>query len=187
MTDLRAYGLVPASEMAAELAHAAKGVPMFARDGSIRAFALVDADDFEWASERRWFVGGGGYAYRNLSHVTEGRGHIAMHRELLGLAHGDPREGDHINRNKLDNRRSNLRIAAGRVEQLQNQSARKNARSRYRGVSFHRQSQKWRARVQTDKRVHSLGYFKTEQEAASAAAAGRSALMPFNVEPQEVC
>ena len=154
---------------------------MFRRDGTIRAFALVDAGDFEWACSRRWYLGRDGYAYRNLSHRTEGRGHVAMHRELLGLGRGDPREGDHINLNRLDNRRENLRVVPDGAANKQNVPARSGAR----GVSFHRQSGRWRARVIVGGVEHAFGYYETEIEAADAAAAGRKLLMPFTIEREE--
>lgn len=90
-----------------------------------------------------------------------------MHRQILGLAHNDPRNGDHKNGDKLDNRRSNLRIASS-VENRQNVGIRKNNRSGYKGVSWSRVANKWHAYITVNwKKVH-LGSFDNIIEAARA-------------------
>lgn len=100
-----------------------------------------------------------------------------VHRWVLGLQHGDRRIGDHINGNKLDNRRSNLRIvdASG---SSQNVSGR--GRSRFRGV-YPQRSGRWQARVKFQGETHYLGTYATEEEAAVVAEAKRHELMPFYV------
>lgn len=73
-----------------------------------RVIALVDDED-AWALEFSWHLNAKGYVRRTL--LEPGReAHPRLHREILGLAFGDPREGDHIDGNKLDNRRRNLQI-----------------------------------------------------------------------------
>lgn len=150
------------------------------RGDSILAYAVIDAADVEWASRWRWTLDDKGYAER--SNRINGRSqHIRLHRELLGLTHGDGFEGDHINRDRLDNRRSNLR-AIPLAGNRQNKSSHHNSSSKYRGVSWAPDRRKWRASI-TDhgKRIH-LGQFSDEQTAAEAARAARSRLMPYAVD-----
>lgn len=191
MSHLADYGLVPVSEALASdpgLAHAARGIPIYRKDGTIRAFTMVEVGDHDALAQRRWYRGRDGYVYRNLSHRTEGHGHVAMHRELLGLDRGDPRQVDHINRHRLDNRRVNLRTVAGVAEQLQNVPSRRGAISGHRGVSrtspalVARGGKPWRARAQQDRRQITIGHYDTEDEAAEAAAAWRAEHMPFSDE-----
>ena len=66
---------------------------------------LLDSDDVDLASRYQWSVGIHGYATHGA-----GRDQILMHRLLLGA--NDSEVVDHINRNRLDNRRKNLRICS---------------------------------------------------------------------------
>lgn len=151
---------------------------MFARDGSVRAYALVDEDCYDALARYRWHFARG-YAQR-LSLVSEDglpRRRIAMHRQVLGLPAGDRRHVDHINRDRLDNRRENLRFSNA-AENRQNQSAR-GAASKFRGVIWDKGTSKWIARVQLNGRPHHVGRFRSELAAALEAEALRQRLMPL--------
>jgi hypothetical protein len=156
-------------------------IPLRRRDGSIVAWALVSAEDYEWLSRWWWRLQSNGYAVRGESHAGKYRT-IYMHRVILGLAFGDPRQGDHIDHlAKLDNRRSNLRIAPrGQADNLQNVGSYAGSSSRYRGVSWAKRERKWRAYAGLNYKNHHLGYFDDEHEAAAVAAAFRAQHMPFS-------
>ena len=82
-----------------------------------------------------------------------------MHREILGKIP----EGyvvDHINRNGLDNRKKNLRICTVSENLLNRPKYR--GHSQYKGVSWHKKSQRWRATF----RGKDIGWFLNEKEAA---------------------
>jgi hypothetical protein len=77
-----------------------------------------------------------------------------MHR--LIMAHDDPLlrhiQVDHINRNRIDNQRSNLRYAT-RTQNQANKNKQKNNCSGYKGVSLHQT--KWEARIKYgDKKLY---------------------------------
>lgn len=151
-------------------------IPLRDRDGSVRAYTTIDAADADWAGRWAWCLSDG-YAIRT---AREGgrRKIIRLHREILGLVPGDGLEGDHISKDRLDNRRSNLRIVTKR-QNPQNQSNRHGSTSQYRGVSWSAAHLKWVARVSSgDKRIH-LGYFTDEDEAGRAAQAARLRLLPY--------
>lgn len=106
-----------------------------------------------------------------------------MHRAILGLRPGDPREGDHKNRDRLDNRRSNLRITEGKI-QVQNQGGLKTYKgkpveSRYRGVYKVKKKGRWTGRWKAVVANHYLGCFGSEEEAAAVAADYRLKTMPY--------
>lgn len=124
--------------------------------------ALVDAADHEWLSTFKWCTDGHGYA------VREDRGvRIRMHRLLVPGA----KTVDHINRNRQDNRRSNLR-ACDRQEHARNTSKHQRSRgtsSRFKGVCFRKDTGRWTAYINVDRgRRRYLGCFATEEAAAAA-------------------
>lgn len=158
----------------------AHGIPLRDRDGLIRAYAIVDETDFDWLSQWAWYQISGGYAVRTVR-VDGRRRMIYLHRFLLGLEHGDKRQGDHINRNKLDCRRANLRIAPhAQFDNQQNRAAsgNRNNTSGYRGVTWHKAGQKWMARVAD---VY-LGLHDTPEAADRVAKAFRAKHMPFSLD-----
>jgi hypothetical protein len=156
-------------------------VPLVGRDGSIRAYATIDAADAPWAGQWTWRLDSKGYAKRG-----EGAGdeyvHVFLHRELLGLPRTtDGREGDHRDRVRLNCVRSNLRIVP-RGGNAQNQSVYGGCSSSYRGVSWRKDKERWQSYFRCEgKRVH-LGYFRSEQEAAEAARAARLSEMTYAID-----
>lgn len=142
------------------------------QNGSIRAQVRVSAQDIPRVSRHRWRLSGGGYAIRGKKTTT------LMHREILGLEPGDPRYVDHINRDRLDNRRENLRIVTP-LQQRQNLSSHEGAKSRFRGVDWRKERGRWRAKATLNGKTHYLGTFEEEVEAARAADAWRLENMPF--------
>lgn len=144
-------------------------IPLYARDGTLKAHATIDAADAEWASQYSWHLNVKGY-------VVHGRGDL-LHRKLLGLAPHDGLFGDHIDLDKLNNRRGNLRPATP-SESPQNVPARPGS-SQYRGVSWIEHQRQWVAYVSVGRKRHHLGFFGDEQDAAEAAREARATLMPF--------
>lgn len=76
---------------------------------------------------------------------------------------------DHINGDGMDNRRANMRPAT-LAQNAQNAIGQRGSTSPYKGVSLiaRRRSRPWAAQIKKDKRVHYLGYFEAEEDAARA-------------------
>lgn len=148
-------------------------IPLFLRSGEVGSKTRVSEADYPLLRQNRWHKGSRGYAV----HLVEGTV-FPMHRVILGLNTGDPREGDHINGNKLDNRRSNLRIVT-HAEQMQNLMKRAPASSRFRGVYWDRGKHRWAARVRLEGKTYRLGRFRSEIEAARVADEWRLKNMPY--------
>ena len=142
--------------------------------------ALVDEADYEDLIKWKWYFSAGAkgerYALRSA-----GRGMVYMHRQLLGLERGDGRLGDHINRNRLDNRRANLRIVTP-SQNSQNHPGHRAGTSRYRGVSWHKGAQKWAINMKFQGRQYYFGLYEDEEEAAEVAREHRRRLMPASVD-----
>lgn len=155
-------------------------IPLRARDGSVRAYAIVDGADADFAHQWRWHLADG-YAVRNGRTVDGTRFKIYLHRELLGLSYRDRREGDHRDRNPLNNSRANLRVTS-HAGNRQNVDAYRGAASKYRGVSWHKGTRRWQARVQVNGMSRFVGRFSNELDAAEAARAARLELMPLSTD-----
>jgi hypothetical protein len=92
---------------------------------------------------------------------------IRMHRFLLAAREGQ--HVDHLNRNTLDNRSSNLRIVTP-AENRRNEKLRKNSTSGLRGVCWSKQANKWRAYSVYDRKQIHHGLYETKEEARRATA-----------------
>ena len=96
---------------------------------------------------------------------------MLLHREILGLKPGDPWV-DHLNGDRLDNRRENLRLATPSQNGLNRARPGRANRSGFIGVRKH-SAGRWSAQVQVERKQHYLGLFDTPEEAAAAVAAFR--------------
>lgn len=105
--------------------------------------AFVDDEDFEHFNKHKWMISDGGYAVRNLPMVNSVRhGFSRMHREILGLKKRDGVVVDHINGNKLDNRKENLRFCTISQNGMNRSHERKN-KIGLKGVSWDKANKKW--------------------------------------------
>jgi hypothetical protein len=124
-------------------------------------FAIVDAEDYEWLSKYNWRTTGGTEGY---ARSTIGGKNIFMHRLIM-----NPPAGmvvDHINQNRWDNRRSNLRVCT-QAENLRNRRSCRGT-SRFKGVHWNARIRKWVASICLNRQLMHLGYFDTEIAAAHA-------------------
>lgn len=83
---------------------------------------------------------------------------------LLMTGQWPKHEIDHIDRDRANNRWCNLREAT-RQQNLWNTTKRPDNKSGYKGVSWHKQSSRWRARMAIDGKYQSLGLFLTPEDA----------------------
>ena len=154
--------------------------PLFSRSGQILAHAVIDASDAEWVRQWPWSLGSTGYVVRTID-GPNGQRKIRLHRELLKLGHDDTRQVDHIDRDRMNNRRSNLRILT-LAQNTQNVSSQIGSTSIYRGVCWKKDKGKWQASVRVGGVSKHLGYFDNEDAAAAAARDGRLIHMPYAVD-----
>lgn len=113
----------------------------------------------KWTS--RWSKNSQSYYVTSSGKTPDGKKcTILLHRFILGLEYGDTREGDHINRDSLDNRDENLRIV-NVTEQKMNQRKQRRNTSGYKGVSFHKATGKWQAQININGMRKSLGVYET--------------------------
>lgn len=108
--------------------------------------ALVDDEDFDNISKSSWHCTKNGYAAHGVGDPNKKRktNIYLMHRELLSAPKG--LDVDHVNGDKLDNRRINLRLCK-HSDSTKNIGFRKNVTSEYKGVHWDKAKQKWCARI----------------------------------------
>jgi len=103
-----------------------------------RKYALVDAEMYPLLNLHKWRLNSDGYAFTYI-----GGKRVFMH-EFVCIKTASM-VVDHLNFNKLDNRKANLKAVTNNQNLLRN----KNRLRKDLGVSFHHASDKWRARVST--------------------------------------
>lgn len=124
---------------------------------------VTDQDIWERCKKYYWSLGSRGYPATNIPKL---RKPIVFHI----FAFPDCPSGfvrDHINGDKLDNRRENIRfILPG--ENSMNRGKGKNNTSGHVGVCWNKREEKWVAHIQVDRKVINLGYFTDIQDAIAA-------------------
>lgn len=124
-----------------------------------------DEQDRQVVECHTWWLSSNGYAVTDFG-GRENKRRVYLHRLILGEPEG---QVDHKNRDRLDNRRDNLRLAS--VEQNnhnKSKEVRRQTSSRFKGVRWHKGGRKWTAQIVVDRRSKYLGIFANEIEAARA-------------------
>lgn len=131
--------------------------------------AIVDDENIERLSQYKWRLAGTKREYAARGEYI-GSGHknrvhkiIYMHREILNAPKGA--EVDHINGNKLDNRKCNLRLATSSQNKM-NRGARIDSPTGIKGVQ--RSGKKFTARIRANNINYYIGSYNTIEEAAKA-------------------
>ena len=126
---------------------------------------LFDDADLELVSQHKWWIVPQGYAVTKIKRPDGSRRTIGMHRLILGDP--DTPATDHINRDRIDNRRANLR-ACSDSQNNRNRPTVEGKTSSHRGVSFKRG--KWQVVIRVNGVLKWFGYHATEELAAAVAA-----------------
>lgn len=119
--------------------------------------AKVSPEDYAELSTYRWSMNTGGYAQRTIG-LTK----ICLHQHLMRAPAG--MEIDHIDGDKLNNTRGNLRICT--KSQNQRNAKSKSRKSKFKGISTNGTG--WSARIHWNYNSVHLGTFSTEEAAARA-------------------
>jgi hypothetical protein len=130
-------------------------------------FTILDQQDYYRYAGFNWTLGGHGTKFYAVRVLVDGDDlkTLRLHREIMNPpAH---LVVDHWNTDSLDNRRENLRIVT-QAENLCNRRKRKNTTSRYIGVWFAKEKNKWESRITHKGKKIYLGSFDNEIDAAKA-------------------
>jgi hypothetical protein len=126
-------------------------------------YAIIDPEDYEKIAVDDWQLYNN-HNYKYYAVRLEDCKVVFMHRQIMNNPAGFV--VDHRNREGLDNRKSNLRLAT----RSQNNCNRKQMQgtSKYRGVCYNKRTKKWRAAISFNGMYKHLGLFETEEEAGRA-------------------
>ena len=125
---------------------------------------IVDDEDFAWLSQYKWHYDRG-YAAMTLRKQGRAQGILYMHR----MVNKTPKNmsTDHVNGDKLDNRRANLRTC-NQTQNNANSKLRAANTSGHKGVTWHKKAQKWQAQIGVKGKCVYLGQFTEKQRAIEA-------------------
>lgn len=126
---------------------------------------IVDDEDAHLLERWKWTPDESGYAHRK----GDGNRKVYLHRQIAGAQPGEV--VDHINRDRRDCRRSNLRLVT-QAENIWNKAGR--GATSFKGVW--RKRDKWAAGITKGDSAYSLGVYASPDEAALAYDAAALAL-----------
>jgi len=126
--------------------------------------ATIDLEDVSLIGQHNWCFSDGRYAARGCWQKRGSRTKLLhLHRVINDTPDG--MQTDHINGDTLDSRRINLRTATSKQNQ-QNRSGDKQSSSKYKGVSWHKNTGKWRAYITVESKFKHLCLSHSEEVAA---------------------
>lgn len=125
---------------------------------------LVDSDDYQFLNQWNWCFSTG-YAVRFEKGDGEKHRVILMHRVITGAPDG--KFVDHINSNRLDNRKSNLRTCSPQ-ENTWNKSFQPRNKTKLKGVRFEPDRGKYLAKIGYNGKTYNLGRYNCAEDAAMA-------------------
>ena len=121
------------------------------KNGNVNGVALIDIEDVEFVKKYKWYLQNQGYMYSSQI------GLFHKHKTNFELT-------DHINRNRLDNRKENLRKATKQINQI-NRGLQRNNDSGITGVYYDNRKRLWTAKLEKDGKIILCKTFKEKEDA----------------------
>lgn len=125
-----------------------------------------DKEDYNLISQYCWDIDNSNGYPKTIDRVNK-TGKLYLHRLVMGCIKGDNKIVDHINRNRVDCRKSNLRIVNSTQSAI-NKGIRRDNTSGVRGVAFNNQCNKWEAYITINKKRKHIGLFDSFESAMIA-------------------
>lgn len=128
---------------------------------------IIDEEDFQLAKQYKWHAHKQHNIYYAVTTIGQkpNRKAVRLHRLLSNCP--ERMVVDHIDGNGLNNCRDNLRICTN-SENVKNRKIQINNTSGYKGVTWHKREQKWRAQIQMNNKQIQLGSFDNPEDAYAA-------------------
>jgi len=146
-------------------------------DGEIFHEVLFDDEDLDFFNNHSWYVSRQGYLITSIPKCVtikrkgfkvrryKRRTLMLFHRKVMGITDNTV-STDHIDHNKLNNQKSNLRVCSARTNAYNTRKCKAPRSSRFKGVSFCNTRKLFRANIKINNTIKHLGYFDDEVCAA---------------------
>lgn len=128
-----------------------------------KGITLIDDDDYKKSTKYEWGLSGRGYVSKSIKRNNKWHT-LYLHHFLMGTFD----EIDHIDRNPLNNQRSNLRIVTRSQNQMNKGKQKGKWSSIFKGVGWVKRKNRWSSRICFNGKSIYLGSFKNEIDAAKA-------------------
>lgn len=122
---------------------------------------LIDECDLDLIRDYSWYLNKNGYIIATINHRLQFLHCVIAERMGLDVSN----EVDHEDMNRINNQQNNLRSATHSQNQI-NSKKQKNNTSGFKGVSWHKATKKWQARIQVRGKKIYLGLFNDPEDAA---------------------
>jgi hypothetical protein len=126
--------------------------------------AIVDDDDYDYLMQWKWHILSGRYAGTNMKINGKSKS-IYLHRFIMKVS--KDMQVDHIDNNKLNNVKTNLRICT-HTQNMINRPVYSNSKSGFKGVIFYDKLKKYIARINFNNKEYYLGCYIDPKDAARA-------------------
>lgn len=125
---------------------------------------IFDKDDYELIKDYCWYINDNGYL---VAHVINSNKRIRFHRLIMDCISNHGILIDHINHDRLDNRKNNLRMVSYHQNAM-NMKRKESNTSGVTGVSWDKEKRKWCATITYNYKTIFLGYYSDFNEAVEA-------------------
>ena len=125
---------------------------------------IFDKEDYELIKNYCWYINDSGYL---VAHVVNSNKRIRFHRLIMDCISNHDVLIDHINHDRLDNRKNNLRMVSYHQNAM-NMKRKESNTSGVTGVSWDKEKRKWCATITYNYKTIFLGYYSDFNEAVEA-------------------
>lgn len=120
---------------------------------------FIDKEDWDMVKQTSWYVNSNGYLRSNKYGL--------LSRYIMKEQLTEKLLIDHINKNRLDNRKENLRVVTPK-ENMHNRTVTRNSKSGHNGVTWVEKKNKWFSRIKSNGKITNLGYYENLEDAIKA-------------------
>lgn len=127
------------------------------------ARAIIDIEDVMICNQYKWFLKDEKYVRTHMN-INDKDKKVGLHRIIMNVVDNKNVVVDHIDRNPLNNRKSNLRVTT-QAKNCINKARQSNNTSGIVGVTWRKENNKWEAQIKLNGKMIHLGLFLDKEDA----------------------